>query len=156
LGDVVLAEAAVDGPTGLSTGYLERVYQAATGEALQHALVNASRVDWQVRQDGKPGTLIEPLWAPLLAEFQSAGIRGRLALIKLLEKVAYFQPDRTLALARWAIESPSETVEEVDHPLASLFPSDYEDVLHDLPAVLKNVGHNLDQLPAAMDALWDL
>jgi len=45
LGDVILSEAAVDLPSGTSTGYLERVYGATTGEALQHVFVNASRVD---------------------------------------------------------------------------------------------------------------
>ncbi len=157
LGDVILAEAAIDGPSGTSTGYLERVYQAAVGEALQHALVNASRVDWQIRQNRGGGTVpVESLWAELAAEFQASGIRRRLALLKLLEKVALFQPDRTLALVRWAINNPTEIVEEVDHPLASLYPSEYSEVLKELPSVLENVGYNLDHLPATVDILWDL
>jgi transcriptional regulator with XRE-family HTH domain len=157
LGDVVLAEAAVDVPSGRSTGYLERVYKAAAGEPLQHAFVNTSRVDWQIRQDKGGGTPpVEALWAQLAAEFQAAGIRGRTRLLTLLEKVAFFQPDRTLALVRWAINNPTEKVEEIDHPLAGLFPSDYKDVLNELPSVLENAGYSLDHLPAAVDILWDL
>ncbi len=157
LGDVILAEAAVDRPSGTSTGYLERVYQATNGEALQHVFVNASRVDWQIRQDkGSGAALVESLWVPLAAEFQAAGIRGRLTLLKLLGKVAFFQPDRTLALVRWAIENPTDVVEEIDHPLASLYPSDYREVMRELPNLLENIGYNLDHLPPVVDILWDL
>src|SRR6266508_3534037 len=156
LGDVVLADAAVHGLSGVSLGYLERVFGAAAGEALQHALVNASRVDWQTRQPGSAETLIEPLWTQLVAEFTAAGIYGRLTLLKLLEKTAFFQPNRTLALVRWAIANPTETVEKIDHPLSDMLRTGYNVVLEEIPAVLENVGYHLDQLPAVVDVLWDL
>ncbi len=156
LGDVILADAAIDALSGTSVGYLERVFRAGDGEVLQHALVNASRVDWQVRQDGSDGALIEPLWAQLAAEFRAAGIYGRLSLLKLLERVAFFQPDRTLALVRWAIANPTETIEEIDHPLSPLLRPGYTVVLEELPTVLRNVGYDLDHLPATVDLLWEL
>ncbi|MEU4701790.1 helix-turn-helix domain-containing protein [Nonomuraea dietziae] len=157
LGDVILADAALDRLSGTQTGYLERVYQAATGEALQHAFVNASRVDWQIRQDKGRGTaLVEPLWAQLNAEFQATAIWGRLALLKLLEKVAFFQPDPALALVRWAIANPTDVVEETDHPLVRLYQPDYSEVIRELPKVLEKAGYNLDHLSEVVDILWDL
>jgi transcriptional regulator with XRE-family HTH domain len=156
LGDVVLAGAALEVKSGTPTGYLDRVYRAAGGEALQHAFINASRVDWQVRQDRQGKTLVDSLWDRLFAEFRAAGINGRLALLKLLEKVAFFQPARAVNVIRWAIENPTDAVEETDHPLASLYPTDYSDVLKAVPPVLEAIGHNIDFLPDVADTLWDL
>ena len=52
--DVLVANAAYDDRSGGPTSFLDRAQRAASGTALQHLLVNASRIDWQVR-DGSPG-----------------------------------------------------------------------------------------------------
>jgi len=157
LGDVILAQSSFDERSGTPTGYVERVRKASGGEALQNLFVNGSRIDWHVRQvyAGAP-SLIDSLWSAAEEEFRSAGVYGRQALLRLLRKVAFFQPDRALSLARWALEHRTEMVEDVDHVLARVYTPSYEDVLRELPPLLKNVAFNLDYLADAADLLWEL
>lgn len=157
LGDVILARAISDTSTGLPTGYLDRVHRAVTGEPLLHVFVNGSRVDWQVRQ-GKPdaSSIVEPLWNAFEQQFRDASPGGRLAALKVLRKVAYFQPGRALALTRWASESPAqEAPTGEDSSLQRYLPTN-DDVLRDLPPVIENVSYHTDYLPAALDLLWQL
>jgi transcriptional regulator with XRE-family HTH domain len=157
LGDVILAEACFDERSGHATGYLDRVRQVADGEALQHVFINASRMDWQVRQEQtETPSLVESLWSVVEAEFRLGGIHARAEILRLLRKVAFFQPDRALMLARWALEHPTDTVEDVDHVLARLYRPSYENVLHEIPPLLNNVARNFEFLPDAADLLWQL
>jgi hypothetical protein len=157
LGDVILAEACFDGRSGTSTGYVERTRKLAEGEALQNVFVNASRIDWQVRQDhpGAP-SIADSLWTALEDEFQAAGIRGRMALLKLLGRASFYQPARALALTRWAVEHPTDASEETDLVLARLYAPTYADVLHELPTVVKYCAYTLEYLQDSVDLLWDL
>jgi hypothetical protein len=157
LGDVVLVGAALDARSGVSTGYVERARSAADGEALQHVFVNASRVDWQVPQDhaGAP-RLADALWNEVESEFKSGGIRARIALVGLLQKVAYYQPDRALRLVRWTIDNPTDVVEDIEGVVANLYTPTYEQVLRELPAVLKVIAYNFDYFAEAVDTLWRL
>lgn len=157
LGDTILSDAAIDWQSGTSTGYLERVYQATARQPLQNLFVNASRVDWQIRQDRRDAAdLAGPVWAALVQEFQTSGIVGRLDIIKILEKVAFFQPSRALALVRWAIANQTNAAETIDHPLAALYSPTYSEVIRELPKVVESVAFNLDYLPEAADILWQL
>ena len=81
--DVLVANAAYDDRSGLPTSFLARAQQAASGAALQHLLVNASRVDWQVR-DGRPGRadIVDDLWAALRDQFMSGTFEEQLSLLK--------------------------------------------------------------------------
>lgn len=157
LGDVILTEACFDQRSGISTGYLEDIHHKVAGEPLQHLLINASRVDWRISRRGIDApSLIESLWSAIEEEFRQAGIRGRQQIIKLVQKVAYFQPERALGLAQWAIENPTNVVEKVDHPLASLSKLTYDEVLHEIPQILKLVAYTYEHLPTAADLLWEL
>jgi len=154
LGDVVLAGAIADIESGVSTGYVERVRRATSGTALQHVLINASRVDWQVRQ-GQPGvvSLVESLWSAVEAGFRTSDATGRVALLKLLRKVAYFQPRRAMELARWAFQHSTTTADDAD---TSSYLLTSEHVLHHLPSVVENVAYDPESLPDALDLLWQL
>ncbi|GAA4462563.1 hypothetical protein [Phytohabitans houttuyneae] len=158
LGDVVLAEAMADTASGRPTGYLERVWQTVSGQPLLHVFVNGARVDWQVRQGThNASSLVGPLWRWFEQQFRDAGPSARLALLEMLRKVAYFQPQRALAMARWAHENPSENPSADGNPesLLYLYPTN-ENVVHGLPAVIENAAYNADFLPEALDLLWQL
>ncbi len=158
LGDVVLAEACFDDRSGISTGYIDRVIRVGEGEPLQHVFINASRLDWQIRIELRhESSLVDSLWTAIENEFRTAGVRGRREIVQLLRRVAFYQPDRTLALVRWALDHPTDKVEPLDHALAQLYPPPkYEKVLHELPGVLRHIAYNLDFLPDAADLLWRL
>lgn len=157
LGDVILAEACYDERSGIPTGYIARVQHGFSGLPLQHVVVNANRIDWQVAQESAGSvSLVSSLWNAIEAEFQGSGIRARLQIIQLVQKVAYYQPDRALALARWAIENPTEELEEIDDALSKMYPPTYISVLHEIPLLLKHVAYNLEYLSEAADLLWEL
>jgi hypothetical protein len=157
LGDVILTEAAFDEAARTTTGFVERVWRFTTGAAVQHVFVNASRVDWQIRHDGH-GTngLTEPLWEAVESTLHGADVVRRIGLLKLLKKVSYFEPGRSLGLVRWAIEHPTNVIEDTGQPLLKAFPPDYDDVLHEVPEVLRAIAYNYAHIQDAADLLWAL
>ena len=97
--DVLVANAAFDDRSSLSTSFLPRAQRAASGAALHHLLVNASRIDWQVRDGGSGRTdIVDGLWAALRQQLLGASFDEQLGLLKLVSRIAYFQPDLALQL----------------------------------------------------------
>lgn len=157
LGDVVLAQACYDERANAQTGYLDRLRNVADGQVLQHLFVNISRVDWQVRrQHANTPSLVEALWEPLEQEIKRADILGREHLVKLLARVAFFQPARVLRIARWLIDNPTNEIAESSPVWAFLRQPTYDDVLRALPPMLKAAAYTYSALPDAVDLLWEL
>lgn len=157
LGDVVLVQACWDSRSSTSTGYLDRVRAATEGEPLQHLFINASRVDWQVQQ--KPaaaGPLVDELWALIEADLKAGNIQTRRAVLRVVTRAAYYQPERTIALARWIIDNPTDDPGPEDPSWPYLGVPTYQHVLNDLPAALKHAGYTFDSLPGALELLWQL
>jgi transcriptional regulator with XRE-family HTH domain len=154
LGDVILADAAVDGPSGASTGYLERVYSATSGDTLAHAVINAGRVDWQTRSNGNdPGSAVEVLWTALTAEYVNGAVSSRRRILQAVRHVAAFQPTHAITLVRTVPEGPPATVGPIDP--AHLTAND-DGVIRDLPGLLYRAAFSLDHLAEAADLLWEL
>lgn len=157
LGDVILARAAFDEHSGTSTGFLKRAFDACEGDSAAHLFVNASRVDWQVRQQRDESiSLVDGLWEALQADTEKADLWGLLAILKLLRRVAYFQPKRALDLLRWIIRHPTPEVGTTDSALLDLYPPSFAQVLHAMPALLQAIAHNMDWMHEACDLLWQL
>ena len=157
LGDILLTRACVDEIDGHPTGYLDRVRDAASSQALQHLFVNISRVDWLVRQrQTDMASLVEALWEPFEAELRAANIPDRQAAVKLLTQVSYFQPQRTVKIARWLIDNPTDDPGDTSTRWAFLGSPTYADVLHDLVTMLKPAAYTLETLPAVLELLWEL
>ncbi|MBB1261521.1 helix-turn-helix domain-containing protein [Streptomyces alkaliterrae] len=155
LGDVLLAEAAINPENGSPTGYLRHVQEQADGEALSNALINTSRVEWQWRAGRSRQSVLAPLWAGLEADFQQGGADTRVALFRLLRKVAPFQPQRVLGLIRWALAHPTTDNEGSDES-GWLKPRSQADVIREVPRVLEAVAVDLDHLRTVYDLLWSL
>lgn len=157
LGDVLLAEAAINPHDGSSTDYLRNVQEYADGDALVNALLNAGRVDWQWNgRDSRQGSVLNPLWDVFESEFKRGGTYTRTALLRLVVKIAPFQPQRVLGLVRWALDNPTT---EDDQPselqwMAGRYSQ--ADILHQVPRVLEAVAVDLDQLRTVYDLLWSM
>lgn len=152
LGDVLLADAALDAPSGASTGYLERVCDATSGVTLAHAVVNASRVDWQTRSQGNDGdSAVGVLWAALATEFETGEASSRPRILQAVRHVAAFQPRHAIILVRSALGGPSRAgyVDQA-HTMEN------DDVIRELPGILHRIAFNLDHLAEAADLLWKL
>lgn len=157
LGDVILTQACYDERANLETGYLDRVRHVAEGSVLQHLFVNVSRVDWQVkrRRVGSP-SLVESLWKPVEEEVKNADILGREQLVGLLARVAIFQPERVIGIARWLIANPTDELPS-DRVVRRFFhPPTYRDVLNAMPPMLKSAAFTFEALPEALNLLWEL
>ncbi|QUQ64613.1 Restriction endonuclease [Kutzneria sp. CA-103260] len=153
LGDVILADAAVDGPSAASTGYLERVCSATSGDTLAHAVVNAGRVDWQTRSHcNAAGSAVGVLWTGLTAEYTAGTVPSRLRILQAVRHVAAFQPTHAIAMVCIALGELPATTGPVDP--ARLAAND--DVIRDLPGILYRAAFTLDHLAEATDLMWEL
>ncbi|XVS67838.1 helix-turn-helix domain-containing protein [Actinosynnema sp. CA-299493] len=151
LGDVVLAEAAVDGPSGLSTGYLERVCQATADAPLLHAMVNASRVDWQTRnRGGSRSPAVEVLWNALLAAFEAGTEHHRHRILEMVRQVAAFQPAHAMVMVRTALGRPAGDGRVDWVPAATIDGG----LIRELPGILHRIALHFDHLQEAVDLLW--
>lgn len=153
LGDVLLADAAVDGPSGASTGYLERVCEASFGAPLTHAVVNASRVDWQTRRSNEnTPSAVEVLWSALTREYKASTTSVRLQTLQAVRQVAVFQPEQAIAMVHTALDVRAKASTSGSSATISV----YEDVIFELPALLYRAAYSLDHLAEAADLLWEL
>ena len=103
--------------------------------------------------------LTDAVWQQVDAEFDAAGILGRRRLLQLLRRVAHFAPEPTLALARRAINNPTESVEDasdLETVFLRMHPPTYDDILRELPPLLRGVGYHIRYLPDVLDILWEL
>ena len=155
-GDVLVANAAYDDRSGLPTSFLARAQRAASGAALQHLLVNASRIDWQVR-DGAPGRadIVNGLWAALRERLLSASFDEQVSLLQLVSRIAYFQPDLALRLVDEILAADTDNSAPVD-PVERSWAATRTDVVHALAPVLRNVAYRLEFVRPALDRLWAL
>lgn len=156
LGDALLIKAARHSGTGLPTGYLARAMEAGQGSALANLVVNTGRVDWQQQHQGT-GTdgLIEPLWEQITGAFRAADARGRVSLLEVVAKLAFFQPRRALDLATWAVDNPCDPV-TTEVGLGFTHTWTDTEVRYALAPVLQAIVHHLEFLPQAATLLWNL
>ena len=153
LADHILSSACFDFSLGVPTGYAERVWNHASGSARRNLLVNLGRIDWKLSSEGSlQQSLLDMAWHTLEKDFKESGISARVDLLKLLEKVAFFQPQRTLELIRWALNH------ELDGGEPNLYRDTvtYNEVCYAAASVLRNVAYHLDHLEETCDILWGL
>lgn len=140
LGDVLLAEVAVDPTTGTSTGYLEQFLGCSDGTLLAHVLVNASRVDWQWSHL-RPGSRspVEELWHAIMDIYVRSDLLERRQVLGIAEQIAPYQPRRVLQLVRMVLDG---TQADGDRPEENLAP------------LLAGVTQDPDHLGEALELLW--
>jgi transcriptional regulator with XRE-family HTH domain len=154
LGDALLARAAIARDTGAPTMYLDRVRQVAAGDALANLLVNASRVDWQ-EPPARRGQLVGSLWQEVAGAFRGADAAARTAMLGLLAKVAYYQPQPVLAIVRRVLEHPAEPARQ-DAGLGLSYTYTDRDVRDAATPALRTAAYDPEALSEAADLLWEL
>ncbi|MEU1749031.1 hypothetical protein [Micromonospora arida] len=149
LGDTLLADAIVDIRSGVGTGYLERILRVVDGEALLHLVLNASRVDWNVRHAAPASrpSLVDELWDALVARFDRTDFDDKLALLRRLRRVVFYQAAALLRICQLAYEdcrAPDADPECRDRIRAAL------------PPVLEKAALDRKTFSASVDLLWKL
>ncbi|AKB75100.1 hypothetical protein MSLAZ_1839 [Methanosarcina lacustris Z-7289] len=140
---------------GYSTGYSQEIFEAFGEIYLKNILENLSELDWRVTRQSRETDLLVEIWDNIEEEFKSSSNVDRAILLEKLEKVAYFQPQRTLNLIKYAINNPLNKSERDCSPF---YEFTHEDVLGKIPSLLKNISYsyNFGYLQQSCELLWKL
>ena len=154
LADHILHKASVTSQ-GQPTGYADLVFDKFKSLCPSEVLRNLSELDWRLRQSGAQASdLLRSTWQSIEQEFKDASHQGRSTILRILEKVAVYQPERTLELVEFAIRKPATRSESPE--LAQIYEFTHSDVLRQLPALLRQISYTLDYLPRCCNLLWEL
>lgn len=153
LSDHILHNACLD-PQGEPTGYANEIFDAFGETFLGNLLFNLSELGWRITRKGRSADLLGTIWQTIKDEFIRASHFRRTQILKYLERVAYFQPAKTLELVECALQNPRQAIEDTQGWL----PRDYGhgDVLCSLPPILRGIAFNFEYLPRCCDILWQL
>ncbi|HWB01448.1 MAG TPA: hypothetical protein VG796_00395 [Verrucomicrobiales bacterium] len=117
-------------------------------------LKNLAEAEWRAfKKHGKKAvSLVTPVWNHFLKEFQEATFWERSRQLEQWSGIAFFQPERSLELAQWAMAL--KTAPPMPH--VSNF-DNHSTVLGNVPALLKPVAiWSHPHRRAALDLLWRL
>ena len=139
---------------GEPTGYVNEVFDAFEDTFLGNLLFNLSELDWRTTQEGRSADLLGAIWQTIKGQFTRASHFRRTQILKYLERVAYFQPAKTLEMVECALQNPRQAIEDKQGWL----PREYGhgDVLCSLPPILRRIAFNFEYLPRCCDILWQL
>ena len=140
---------------GQPTGYADRVFEKFRSLCPSEVMRNLSELDWRLRQSGDPASdLLSSIWRNIGQGFQDSSNLGRSMLLKILEEVAVYQPERTLEIVEYAIRNPTAKPESPEWP--QFYKYTHSDVLRQLPTLLRQISYTLDYLPRCCNLLWEL
>jgi hypothetical protein len=154
LADHILAKVCLTSH-GQPTGYADTVFGRFSNICPNHILRNLAELDWRVRTaTGNATTLLDGMFTDIKKAFEEAPNSHRTIVLDLVKEAATYQPQLILPLVQIAMRGPSKTPES---PEANRYHTwNHADVLRTLPPLLFRVAINLEYLPYAATALWDL
>jgi hypothetical protein len=138
--------------TGQPTGYADLIYEKSLVFGIEGVLKNLAELDWRVAQARRGPDLLNRIWAQIERQFRNGSNSERCMLLESIHRIAYYQPERSLALVEFALRSPSRKKDPKQ--IAAYY--SHEKVLQRLPKIVQVIGHNLDYLPRCCELLWQL
>ena len=140
---------------GQPTGYADRVFDKFAPLCPGEVLRNLSELDWRLRHsDAQASGLLKSIWQRIRQEFKDASHLRRSTILGILEKVAVYQPERTLELVEYAIQNPA--TESGCPERVRLYGNTHSDVLRRLPPLLRQISYTPAFLPRCCNLLWEL
>ena len=140
--------------TGQATGFADEVFNAFSKVAAERVLGNLAELDWRLGKTGNASTLLERIWESINRQFRRASNFDRVVILDWLQRIAYYQPAKALALVEFAIHHSSR--QSGNKGLQALYRYTHHDVLRALPRVIQAVGYNIEYLPRCCNLLWHL
>ena len=154
LADHILHQVSVT-PQGQKTGYADTVFHQFASLCPTEVLRNLSELDWRLRRSGSQASgLLNGIWQNIEQEFQDASNSVRCRILKILEEIAVYQPEKTLELVEYSIRNPATTPE--DPEWSKVYKFTHSDVLRELPTLLRWISYTLDFIPRCFSLLWEL
>ena len=140
---------------GQPTGYADRIFERFAANCPSELLRNLSELDWRLRSsDAHDIDLLSRVWQKIHQEFREAPNSVRCSILKILRDVAVYQPAKTLELVEFAMRNPSTALE--DPRLSQIYEYTPNDVLHELPPLLRQICFNIEFIPYCCKLLWEL
>jgi len=138
---------------GESTGFADLVFRMYQPNYLSNTLRNLGELDWRItqRNEGPVVGLMDQIWMEISAAFETANAGDRIETLKALTGAALFQPARVMRLIRRAVESQAVPVE-----LTSDWSITQENVLGEIPPLLRPIAHHVEHFDEAINTLWSL
>ena len=136
-----------------STGFSDLVFEKFQSTYLSNVLRNLGELDWRITQGNQDqgARLLEGIWAEIEGTFKAGDASVRSELFKTLNEAALFQPVRVLKLIHSALENEAATV-----VVWADWEVKQEDVLREIPPLLKAIALHFDYLQEAAGTLWEL
>jgi hypothetical protein len=152
LSDFLLEGACLTGG-GETTGYSDFIFKTFQSTYLSNILRNLGELDWRITQanPGQGTRLLDGIWREIESTFEAGDANVRVQLFKSLKEAALFQPTRVLRLVRRALEREATTAQ-----LWSDWTVTQENVLREMPPLLKAISFHLDHIEEAAQILWRL
>lgn len=138
---------------GKSTGYDHSVFKAFWDYSPQNLLLNLSELDWRIKQVSESNNLLSEIWATIEHDFSVASNSRRYKILGYIERVAFFQPAKSLRIVEMAINDPNE---EVNEEANSYSQTTHNTILYRLPSILDNISYNPEYLTRCCEILWEL
>jgi len=138
---------------GESTGFSDLVFEKFQSTYLSNVLRNLGELDWRItqRNQDQGARLLDGIWTEIDGTFEAGDASVRIELFKTLNAAALFQPVRVLRLIHRALENEAATV-----VVWADWEVKQEDVLREIPPLLKAIALHFDHLQEAAGILWEL
>ena len=154
LADHILHQVSIT-PQGQKTGYADTIFHQFASLCPTEVLRNLSELDWRLRRSGAQASgLLSGIWQNIEQEFEDASNAVRCRILRILEDIAVYQPEKTLELVEYAIRNPAITSE--DPEWSRVYEFTHNDVLCHLPTLLRRISYTLDFIPRCFSLLWEL
>ncbi|MGF2037349.1 MAG: caspase family protein [Nostoc sp. CmiVER01] len=154
LADHILYEACLTAQ-GESTGYIQELFNKFKSVCLAELLKNFAELDWRIRYKSRKETdLLANIWHNIWEDFRSSSNYDRCKWLNVIKTVAYYQPRQALEIVEFAIRNPT-TISE-DESIARIYCYTHNNVLVQLPEILKTISYTLTYLPSCCELLWEL
>ena len=145
---------------GKLTGFARRLQREIAANTTITVLRNLAEAEWQAQLDNPHAeSLLEPFWRQMLKRFEEANFVDRSQILADWARFSILQPDRSLCLARLAIDlntapPPPPAYLLIGHS-DSMF--SHKTVLEALPPLLEPIAtYHADSRRAALDLLWEV
>lgn len=142
------------------TRFARELQKTLRGQAGGMVFRNLAEAEWQAQLNGRTAeSLLAPFWNELLEKFAAEDFWERSQRIVEWRRFAVYQPERSLRLARLAIDLDTEPPPPKEmrawRTASSLY--SHEQVLGNLPALLEPIAtYHAAHRWAALDLLWAL